>query len=367
MIATVCESEVDVVCGASDVTLAVAGDTVGDVRAATRDMLNIPSAALAFIGRVGEPLAKAKETDILRAFYRLEFLRQRGRKGGGKRPAKKAALPRKRDGQATAQQPLSLEKPAESGLTQAASETELLQRYEAVIEAGLKKYIEVGHALMSIRDERVYKPKYNTFDAYCRERWKIKRNYANKIIDASVVAKDLGTNVPKLPEAESHARPLTALPKSERAEAWREAVETAPGGKITGKHVKKVVERHRLAKNPNKPEASVCPRGGIHEPDGDGDCQKCKEPGVTKVHMTASQPEADALAIIKLVDRIMEDDIDLRKRLDALADSTVAGADWTHDVHMARNKLQVVQGLKQVRDAAQKVVDWATKQKDQGG
>ena len=73
-------------------------------------------------------------------------------------------------------------------------------------------------------------------------RWGWKRNYANKLIGAAKLIEALGTIVPK-PLTESQVRPLTALPPERRAEAWKEAVETAPEGRVTGKHVKQTVER----------------------------------------------------------------------------------------------------------------------------
>lgn len=50
--------------------------------------------------------------------------------------------------------------------------------------------------------------------------------------------------VGQIPEA--HLRPLSKLPQVERAEAWQEAVESAPEGKMTGAHVRKVVDRRQL-------------------------------------------------------------------------------------------------------------------------
>ena len=46
-----------------------------------------------------------------------------------------------------------------------------LAECEAVIERGQQTFIEVGQALMEIRDSRLYRETHATFEAYCNERW----------------------------------------------------------------------------------------------------------------------------------------------------------------------------------------------------
>lgn len=72
---------------------------------------------------------------------------------------------------------------------------------------------------MRIRDERLYRKDYPTFEDYCRGRWQFQRNYANKLIASAGVVKNLGTTVPA-PESERHLRPLTELPPEKQSEAW---------------------------------------------------------------------------------------------------------------------------------------------------
>jgi hypothetical protein len=98
---------------------------------------------------------------------------------------------------------------------------------------------------LEIRDGRLYRQTHATFEDYCRERWGMARNYANKMIAAAEVATNLGTTVPILPATESQARPLTALEPEQQREAWQRAVETAPNGKVTAAHVQSVVSEYR--------------------------------------------------------------------------------------------------------------------------
>src|SRR6266850_2708468 len=102
-----------------------------------------------------------------------------------------------------------------------------LAECETVIEKGLKTFVEVGNALLEIRDSKLYRQEFGTFEEYCRQRWKIARNYANKLIAAAEVVSNLGTNVPK-PRNESQVRPLVGMEPEQQREAWRIASEATP-------------------------------------------------------------------------------------------------------------------------------------------
>lgn len=130
-------------------------------------------------------------------------------------------------------------------------ETQELERHERTIERGLTTFVDVGLALLAIRDGRLYRLEYGTFEEYCRNRWSMARNYANKMIAAAEVVANLGTTVPNLPATESQARPLTALEPEQQREAWTLAVETAPDGKVTAAIVQAAVETVT-----NKPHAA---------------------------------------------------------------------------------------------------------------
>jgi len=118
--------------------------------------------------------------------------------------------------------------------------------YEAVIERGLATFVDVGNALAAIRDDRLYRRDYRTFEDYCRERWGISKTQANRLISAHEVVGNL-TPIGVIPSTESQARPLTRLEPSEQIAAWQEAVTTAPNGKVTAAHVAAVVDRRGLS------------------------------------------------------------------------------------------------------------------------
>ena len=103
---------------------------------------------------------------------------------------------------------------------------ERLTELEVVIERGLTTFLDVGAALLEIRDRRLYKPEYESFESYCRARWNWGRSYVNKQIAAAEVVGLLGTAVPT-PSSEAVARELAPLKDApdEMARVWEQAVE----------------------------------------------------------------------------------------------------------------------------------------------
>lgn len=121
-----------------------------------------------------------------------------------------------------------------------------LATLERVIETGMKSFTEVGNALLAIRDSRLYRAEYTTFEGYCRERWGMARRTAYQYIDAAEVVENV-RNCAQIPQTESQARPLAQLPPERQAEAWQAATETAKeeGRKVTAKDVESQVEKRK--------------------------------------------------------------------------------------------------------------------------
>jgi hypothetical protein len=109
--------------------------------------------------------------------------------------------------------------------------------------------VEVGAALLTIRDSRLYRQNYATFEDYCRERWGIKHSRAYQLMDAAGVMRNLSTIVEVLPANEAQVRPLAQLAPNEQREVWQEAVETAPNGKVTAAHIQQVIETRQNGHN----------------------------------------------------------------------------------------------------------------------
>jgi phage N-6-adenine-methyltransferase len=119
-----------------------------------------------------------------------------------------------------------------------------LERCEVVIRQGLETFIEVGQALMIIRDKRLYRVEFSTFEDYCRNKWDMSKAYTNRLIAATETISNL-TPIGAIPATESQARPLTALQPEVQRQAWAEVVQQsqATGQPITAARVQEVAQQ----------------------------------------------------------------------------------------------------------------------------
>lgn len=133
--------------------------------------------------------------------------------------------------------------------TMTAIEKTRLDELETVVELGLQTFYDVGMALVEIRDERLYRQDYSTWEAYCRDRWGFNRARANNLISAFKIVNVLDSSESKvLPSNESQVRPLKLLEPEQQVVAWQRVIETAPDGdpnKVTGAHVQRIVDDMR--------------------------------------------------------------------------------------------------------------------------
>ena len=121
-------------------------------------------------------------------------------------------------------------------------ETDRLAELEEIIEKGLKTFTHVGKSLIEIRDSKLYKEEYSTFNSYCKERWGMVKTQANRLISASNVVDNLTPMGVILPTNERQVRPMTKLEPEQQAVAWDKAVEVSEGNVPTAKVVQEVVK-----------------------------------------------------------------------------------------------------------------------------
>ncbi len=116
-----------------------------------------------------------------------------------------------------------------------------LAALESIVRNGRAVFMQVAAALVTIRDRRLYRGFAATFEAYCRDRWDMGRSYANRLIRAADVAKDL---VPMGTKdlTERQARELAPLTPEDRRAVYGLAKATAPDGKVTAGHLKSLAE-----------------------------------------------------------------------------------------------------------------------------
>jgi hypothetical protein len=140
------------------------------------------------------------------------------------------------------------------------SEVEVLEldSLEATVQRGLRAFWEIGQALRVLRDKRLYRQNYDSFEEYCINRWEMSRRSAYYLIDAASVYENVNHGSQILPANERQARPLTALTPSEQQKVWQEAVSSAPNGKVTATHINQVVKAYQKQneKQKSKPQRS---------------------------------------------------------------------------------------------------------------
>lgn len=168
-------------------------------------------------------------------------------------------------------------------------EADRLIELEGRIERGLHTFVDVGNALLEIRDGRLYRSTHGTFEDYCRERWGMVRQHANRLIAAAEVAGNLEPVGSILDVPERALRPLARLEPEEQRIAWQTAVETAPNGKVTAAHVEHVVAEMR---NEAAPAWAPPHAGEVHE---EHDCGMVELSPATLTEHSPALPPPDTL------------------------------------------------------------------------
>jgi hypothetical protein len=124
---------------------------------------------------------------------------------------------------------------------------QLLQENEAVISKAQSSFLEIGKALKTIRDQKLFAgTEYADFEAYCLKKWAYSLSYANRLIAASdcyeLLKEKLSPKGKALPSNEYQLRALTGLPETKWVKTWKKVLKHADGKSITGEMVEAVVK-----------------------------------------------------------------------------------------------------------------------------
>lgn len=137
------------------------------------------------------------------------------------------------------------------------AEAERLAKAEAIIERGLKSFVEVGQELLAVRDGHLYRASHYTFENYCAERWGFSRPRAYELMSSAQTTRDLsGIPDTPLPVNEGQASELRGLPAPVAARVMTEAAES---GKLTAANIRDARERIAPRAAP-EPEAEPQPQ-----------------------------------------------------------------------------------------------------------
>ncbi len=130
-----------------------------------------------------------------------------------------------------------------------------LAECETVIERGLETFYAIGRSLLTIRDRRLYREQYGTFEDYLRDRWGIDRTYANRLIQSAKVVETLP--IGNTPTSEAQSRELVPLLMAGQPEevrrVWAEANERT-GNKPTAAVIRQVREDRNAKPETTRPE-----------------------------------------------------------------------------------------------------------------
>ncbi len=103
-----------------------------------------------------------------------------------------------------------------------------LSELEKVIDAGLSTFLEVGNALVAIRDEGLFLASHRSFAVYCKERWGLSPAAAWRRMDQARAVAELPADTPP-PSQRARARERKASKESpRRARATRVIDVTEP-------------------------------------------------------------------------------------------------------------------------------------------
>ncbi|GGS06769.1 hypothetical protein [Deinococcus sedimenti] len=130
------------------------------------------------------------------------------------------------------------------------AETGRLRELEVTILQGLTTFRETGSALAEIRDGRLYRATYSTFDAYLTERWGISRQHAGRLIQAAEVAQVLSPTgytpdterEARTSEAKAAAQVVQQLAPEQQQQVARFIQATTGTAKPTTSQIKAVAE-----------------------------------------------------------------------------------------------------------------------------
>lgn len=129
-----------------------------------------------------------------------------------------------------------------------------LEQREQQIQRGIDTFFQVGLHLKEIRDKRLYRQEYGTFEEYCRKRWGFSRSNGYNLISAGEIARNVGID-PSAPVTKSHLEPLKLIKdETVQQKAWQEAQEA---GAETADEVKNICKKHVVLSKAGEPWVSA--------------------------------------------------------------------------------------------------------------
>jgi len=126
-----------------------------------------------------------------------------------------------------------------------AEESNRLKACENAVKDGLTSFVEVGTALMEIRDNKLYRQTHKTFESYVQSVLALSRPRAYELMDSAQVMAELSgiPDISRLPLNEGQATELRRWKTpEERSEKWKAVLAAAGEQTITAKFIRQTLK-----------------------------------------------------------------------------------------------------------------------------
>lgn len=162
------------------------------------------------------------------------------------------------------------------------SEKSRLERNLSIIRKGEGVFLKVGRALADIRDRRLYRERYQTFEAFVDAELGWTRRYGDLLIQEARIAERVNASVsnilppknentcshsgknkpPDKPTItkESQVRPLRSVPEKAQPVVWQRAIKNAGGKAPTARQVQQAVNDYQRQQPKPKPKPVARPK-----------------------------------------------------------------------------------------------------------
>ncbi len=149
-----------------------------------------------------------------------------------------------------------------AGTTLNEAEALELSKCIQIIRKGLSNFIEVGSALMKIRDLQLFRSSAPSFEAFCRASLGMSKQYSYSLMACSDVVHTLESRAEfagRLPQNEAQARPLKPLEGEVLVDTWKEVLEQSGVKPITSSLVRAVAKKRLAAAGGGEPATAPEP------------------------------------------------------------------------------------------------------------
>jgi hypothetical protein len=123
------------------------------------------------------------------------------------------------------------------------SELSKLTQLEDVLATAQRWQVEAAKALVEIRDKKLYRAEYSSFEKYAQGRWSYEKTYLYFLCQWGETVENLSTIVETIPTRGSHARPLYGLSPKDQRRAWKSVLKETD--EPTARDVEKVAKEYR--------------------------------------------------------------------------------------------------------------------------